>query len=95
MHQRAALQTGEHGGIDLLGDGLVVGQDHAAARAAQRLVRGCGHDMGVRHGLRMHAAATRPAIVRHVDHQYRADFVGDVAEAGEIHARADRPSRPR
>ena len=36
MHQRAALQAGEDRRVDLLGDRLVVGEDHAAARAAQR-----------------------------------------------------------
>ncbi|MOA49445.1 hypothetical protein D3C78_1723270 [compost metagenome] len=32
MHQRATLQPGEHRGIDLPGNGAVVGQDEAASR---------------------------------------------------------------
>ena len=39
MHQRPALQAREDRRVDLLGDVLVVGEDQAAARAAQRLVR--------------------------------------------------------
>ena len=35
VHQRAALEAGEHRRIDLLADLLVVGQHHAGARAAQ------------------------------------------------------------
>ena len=53
VHQRAALQAGEDRRVDLLGDVLVVGEDHAAARAAQGLVRGGGDDMGVRERARM------------------------------------------
>jgi hypothetical protein len=38
---------------------LVVAEDHAAARAAQRLVRGRGHHVGVRHRRRVHARRRR------------------------------------
>ena len=62
VHQRAALQAREDRRVDLLGDRLVVGQDHAAARAAQRLVGGGGDDMGVRRtGSGCSPPATRPA----------------------------------
>uniref|UniRef100_A0A0N4ZIZ9 PE-PGRS family protein n=1 Tax=Parastrongyloides trichosuri TaxID=131310 RepID=A0A0N4ZIZ9_PARTI len=47
--QRAALQAGEDGRVDLLRDVGVVGQDHAAAWTAQGLVGGGGDDVGVRH----------------------------------------------
>ena len=69
VHQRAALHAGEHRRVDLLRELLVVGQDHAAARAAQRLVRGRGHDMGMRERDRMRAAGDEPGEMRHVDHQ--------------------------
>ncbi len=51
MHQRAALQPREH----RLVDGrrmLSLREDAAAARAAQRLVRREGHDIGIRHRVR-------------------------------------------
>src|SRR5206468_674218 len=35
VHQRAALAAGEDTAVDRLGEGLVVGQDQAAARAAE------------------------------------------------------------
>ena len=84
MHQRAALQAREHRRVDLLGELLVVGEDHAAARPAQRLVRGRGDDMRVRERARMRAAGDESGEMRHVDHQIGADLVGDLAEALEI-----------
>ncbi len=48
VHQRAALQAGEDGGVELLRQILVVGEDHAATRAAQGLVRRRGRDVAVR-----------------------------------------------
>jgi hypothetical protein len=45
MHQRAALEAREDGRVELLGQVLVVGEDHAATRTAQRLVGGGRRDM--------------------------------------------------
>src|SRR5205085_1019767 len=55
MHQRTALHAGEDRRVDLLGEFLVIGEDHAAARTAQRLVRRGGHDMRMRERRRMRA----------------------------------------
>ena len=95
VHQRAALQAGEDRRVDLLRDGLVVGQDHAAARAAQGLVGGGGDDMGMAERGGVHARRDEAREMGHVDHEQRADLVGDGAEAGEIDDGADRPSRRR
>jgi hypothetical protein len=54
-------------------------QDAAAARAAQRLVRGGGDDVGVRHRVRVHATGDQAGDVRRVEHEQRADLVGDLA----------------
>src|SRR5690606_12211036 len=48
VHQRTTLKTREHSRIDLLGDVGVVGEDHAAARTAKRLVRRRRADMRMR-----------------------------------------------
>ena len=68
---------------------LLLGQHQAAARAAQRLVgRGRG-DVRVRHRVLVAGedlAGDQPGEVRHVDHQGRADLVGDLAHLGEVHA---------
>ena len=80
MHQRAALQAGEDRGVDLLGDVLVVGQHHAAARAAQGLVRGGGHHMRVRHRAGENARRDETGEMRHVDHEIGADFIRHGAE---------------
>ncbi len=80
VHQRAALQAGEHGRVDLLGHLLVIGEDHAAARTAQRFVRGRRRDVGMRHWRGMNAAGDEAGDVGHVDHEIGADFVGDLAE---------------
>jgi hypothetical protein len=82
--QRTALQAGEHRRIDLLDDRFVIGQHHAAARAAQGLVGGGGDHVGVRDRAGEHAAGHQAREVGHVDHQIGADRVGDLAEAGEV-----------
>ena len=87
MHERAALRAGENGAVDLLGQ-LVAAEDDRAARAAQRLVRRAGDDVGIRHGARVHARSDQTADVRHIDHQVRADGIGDLTEACKVdHAR--------
>ena len=83
VHQRAALHSGEHHLVDGRGEFLFA-QDHPGPRSAQSLVRGGGHDMGVRHRRRMHAARNQSGEMRHVDQVERAHFVGDLAHAGKI-----------
>ena len=84
MHQRPALRAGKDGRVDLLRDLLVVAQDHAATRAAQRLVRGAGGDVRVRHRARIDARGHQAGHMRHVHHQQRAHLVGDGAEARPV-----------
>ena len=84
MHQRAALHAREHRGIELLRQFLIVGEDGAAARPAQRLVRRRGDDVGMRERARMHAAGHEAGEMRHVDHKIGAHLIGDLAEAAEI-----------
>jgi hypothetical protein len=81
VHQRAALHAGEDLGVQLLAQVGVVGQDHAAARAAQGLVRGGGHDVGVAHGRGVHSGGDEPGDVGHVAHQRGAPLVGRWPEA--------------
>ena len=81
--QRAALSAGEYGLVDGLGI-LCLAQYHAAARAAQRLVRGGGNYVGIRHGGGMLARRDQTRDVRHVHHQQRAALVGDFAELLKI-----------
>ena len=69
--ERAALLAREDGRVDLLGV-LLAAEDHAAARAAERLVDRGGDDVGVRHRARVHAggdearrsAPCRPSAAR-------------------------------
>ncbi|ABA53161.1 hypothetical protein BURPS1710b_A2107 [Burkholderia pseudomallei 1710b] len=84
VHQRAALQAGEHRRVDLLRDLLVVGQHEAAARAAQRLVRRRRDDVRVFDRVRMAARGDHAGDMRHVDHQLRADRIGDRAKPREV-----------
>ena len=83
VHERPALQERE--------DGLVQGlrvlrlrDEHAAARAAQDLVRREGDDVGVRHRAGDGLAGDEPDEVRGVDPELRADLVGDLAELREV-----------
>ena len=52
-------------------------QHEPAARAAQRLVRGAGHQVGVRHRARVEPGRDQPGDVRHVDHERRPDLARD------------------
>ena len=83
VHERAALHAGEYRLVDRLCV-LLFAHDDAAAGAAQRLVRGGGDDIRVRHGRRVQARGDEPRDVGDVDHQISADFIGDLAQAGEV-----------
>ena len=83
VHQRAALHSGKDDFVDRLRE-LGLGQNHPGARPAQRLVRRRSHNVRVRHRRRMRAAGDQSREMRHVDQKERADFVGDLAHAGEV-----------
>ena len=59
-------------------------QDAAAAGAAQRLVGGEGDDVRVGHRVRVDAAGDQPGDVGGVEHEQRADLVGDLAERRRV-----------
>src|SRR5690606_35386539 len=91
VHQRAALDAGEDDALQLLADlgiglarALLAGDDDAAARAAQGLVRGRGDHVGVRHRVGIHARGHEAGDVRHVHEQPGADLVGDRAVARPV-----------
>ena len=69
---------------------VVLGRQHqAAARAAQRLVGGGGHHLGEGHRVlvaREHLARHQAGEVGHVDHQHRADGIGDLPHLREVDA---------
>jgi hypothetical protein len=93
VHQRTALHHRE----DRLVDGLRVlgtAKDHAAARAAEHLVRGEGDDVGVGHGGRDRLAGDQPDEVGSVDHEDRPHLVGHLTEGREVDEAGDRrPAR--
>ena len=74
VHQRAALRAGENGFVDLPLPYSSLAEDHAAARAAQRFVRGCGDNVGIRHRGRVQPRGDKTRDVRHIHHQIRADL---------------------
>ena len=72
---------------------LLAAEDHPAARAAEGLVDRGGDDVGVLDRVRVLAGGDEAGEVGHVDHQLRADRVGDLAERGEVElARVGRPA---
>ncbi len=83
MDERAALRAGEGQLVQLLGEGCFA-KDHAAARAAQRLVRGGGNDVGMRHGTRMDACGDEAGDVGHVHKKEGANGFRGFADALEI-----------
>ena len=84
MHERTALQPGEHRLVNLLRDFLVVGEDETAARTAQGLVAGGGHDVGMWEGARVHPGGHQARNVGHVHHEVRPHRMGDGAHALEV-----------
>ena len=84
MLQRAALGAGEDGGIDPLGQHRVVGQDQAAARAAQGLVGRGGHNVCIGHRALVIAARHQTGDVGHIDHQVSAIAVGDLGQLFKV-----------
>ena len=83
VHERAALHAGEDGPVDRLGV-LGAAHDDAGARAGERLVRGAGDDVAVRHRVGVHAGGDEPGDVGDVGHEQRPALVGDRAEGGEV-----------
>ncbi|CDC63331.1 putative uncharacterized protein [Clostridium sp. CAG:448] len=87
MHERSALRAGENGFIDCLCQFLTA-QDHAAARTAQRFVRRCGDNVGIRHRGGVQTGGDKTGDVCHIHHQIGADPIGNLTETGKInHAR--------
>src|ERR1700733_6358440 len=84
MHQRSALEPWEDRRVDLLGEVRVIGQDHAAARSAQGLVRGRSDDVGVRKRGGMSAARDQPGEMRDIDDEISANALTNGAEALEV-----------
>ena len=77
MHQRATLQAGENRAVDFLGNLFIIHQNDAAARSAQTLVRGRGHDMGMRHRVGIRTTGDQARVVRHIHQQIGTDVFGD------------------
>ena len=84
VHQRPTLKAGEDRRVDLLGEVLVVGEDHAAAGPAQGLMGRGGDDMGVRERRGMRPARHQPGEMGDVDDEIGADRVANRAEALEV-----------
>ena len=68
----------------MAGGVLRLRKNHAGARAAQRLVRGGGDDVGVLARIGMQAGGDQAREMRHVDQEDGADRIGDLAEARKI-----------
>ena len=86
VHERTALQAREHDALQLLDQFLrrALREHDAAARSAQRLVRGRGDDVRMRQRARVDARGHQARDVRHVDEEDRADRVRDAAHARPV-----------
>ena len=81
--ERATLQTREDGLVELAGP-LLLAEHEPGAGTTQRLVRRGADEVRPRHRRGMCARCDESGDVRHVDHQHRADLLGDVGEALEV-----------
>ena len=82
--ERTALGAREDRLVELLGKLLVVGEDNAAARTAQGLVGGGGHDVRIRNRALMQTGGDQTCDMRHIDEQVCADLVCDLSELFKI-----------
>mmetsp|Transcript_4311 Transcript_4311/g.19240 ORF Transcript_4311/g.19240 Transcript_4311/m.19240 type:complete len:282 (-) Transcript_4311:28-873(-) len=78
-----ALEAGEHRAVDRLLVLLLV-EDHAAAGAAEGLVRGGGDDVAVLEGLRLLLGGDEAGDVGHVHHEHGAALVRNLAKLGVL-----------
>src|SRR6266516_2103644 len=83
MLERPTLRPGEHLLVHRLRK-LGLTENHPAARAAQRLMRGGRDNLRMGDGGRVHLTRYEPGEMRHVDNEYCADFIGDRAQRREI-----------
>ena len=84
MHERTALRAGEHRLVNGAGKLVVVGEDKAAARAAQGLVARRGDDIGMRKGRRMRARRDQAGDMRHIYHEAGTHTMRDGCDALKI-----------
>ena len=85
LHQRPALDAGEDGGVEFFLQRFVgAREDQPAARPAQGFVGGGGDDVGNRYRVRRKPRGDKACDVRHIDHEIRADAVGNFAKALQI-----------
>ena len=82
--QRAALGAREDGLVDLLGNLLAVGEDQTAPGAAQGLMGGGSHHIGIGHRALMIACCHQTGDVGHIHHQQRAVVMGNLSDPLEV-----------
>ena len=87
VHERSTLNTWKNLTVEALfhiSDIGASGQNHAAARSAQSLMRGGGRDMCMRQRRRMEFSRHQTGNMRHIHHQPGSDLIRNFAEPGEI-----------
>ncbi len=92
MHQRTALNAGEDGRVELLGQCLVIGQDHPAAWAAQSLVRGGRGRMGMGERAGIFTSCDQACEMRHIDEQIGPHAVRNLSEPRKVDLARNRGS---
>ena len=76
MFEGPTLQTGEDRLVDRRGV-LGLGEDATTTRTTKGLVGGERDDVGVRNRVRMHPAGDEPGDMGGIEHEQRANLVGD------------------
>ena len=80
MHQRPTLNSGENGGVKLLRQCLIIGQDHATPWPTQRFVSGGGRRVDVGEGRWVHTRGNQACKVRHIRQEIGPNLVRNRAE---------------
>ena len=93
MHQRAALDAGEDGFVEVeLLIGFLIAEDHTASGSAQGLVSRSGHYIRIRDGTGMKTRCHQSCDMYHIYHQYGTHFVCYFTELLEINGSGIRRS---
>ena len=83
MHQRTALNPGERDTVQILRK-LLLRENEARARTAERLMGRRSDEVGVLHRARMRTTGHQTTDVSHVRNHHRPDLVGYLANPREV-----------
>ena len=84
VHERSTLLTGEHRGVQFLGEALITAENQTRTGPAERFVNSRGHHIRVGNGRGVQSSGDQPSEVCHVDPEGSTHFIGNISERLEV-----------